>query len=81
MSPILPVDSLLLNHQGNPLIVKGTWVNVEERKVKESLWKLDSVSTSTAMLQPLTYLQTIKKSVWVTIGFYDRKNEKAAKGG
>ena len=54
---------------------------MEEREVKESLWKIDSVSTSRAMLQPLTYLETIKKSVWVTIGFCDRKNEKTAKGG
>lgn len=58
-----------------PLTVKGTQKNVEEREEKESLWKINSMNTSTEMLQPLTYLETIKKSVWVTTGFMTGERE------
>lgn len=63
------------------LILIGTQINVEERKGKESQCKINKINSSTEMLQPLIYLETSKKSLWVTTRFMTGKmRNKSEKG-
>lgn len=56
-----------------PLIVKRTQINVEEKEGEKNVWKVKRINKNMEMLQSLKYLETIKKSVWLAIDFMTEK--------